>query len=88
MSEPPQTVMSGGQVLPGVHVARFSASAIGPVVTVTFFGLAGVHADASPLVVPAFTGVFLPDAVLELRDVLNNVLTALQTLGADEQNPQ
>jgi hypothetical protein len=37
---------------------------------------------------PAFTAALVSSDIRELRDVLNSVLASLQTLAADEANPQ
>ena len=88
MTEPAENVSSGPHRSSAVHVASFSATAVGPVITISFFGIAGSPPGLPPVIVPAFTGVFLPEALIELRDVLNTVLTSIKTLRADETKPQ
>ncbi len=73
---------------PAVHVARFTASPLGDITTLTFFAFAGTRVGQPPVLAPAFTAALVSRDIRELRDVLNSVLASLQTLTADEANPQ
>jgi hypothetical protein len=90
------TEAAGGQTLtpvatqgpPAVHVARFTASPVGPVTILTFFAFAANEFGASPGLTPAFSAALTAGDLLDLRELLNRTLTALQTLSADETKPQ
>ena len=83
-SSPPQANPPGPAFgPPAVHTARFTASSLGPITILTFFGLTATKPGASPELVPAFSAALTDSDVGELRDVLSQVLMARQTLAAD-----
>jgi len=84
----PDNAASGTYGPAAVHVANFSATPLGPITALTLFALASPGLQRPLGVLPVFTAALTPENVKELRDVLNQVIMASETMKADAAKPQ
>jgi hypothetical protein len=73
---------------PAVHVARFSATALGSVTALTFFSFTSPGLDLQLGLRPVFTAALSAPDLEALRDVLDQIILAAKTMSADADKPQ